>query len=113
MRKFAIPISLFAVILIIGGFMGFIKAQSLVSLIVSSVFGCILLISAVFIYKDKLPGLYTATFSILVLHLFFLYRFFKTFKLMPAGLMVLLTTLLGAPLLSYLTKKVKESVYQR
>lgn len=113
MKKFAIPIYLFAAILMAGGIFGFIKAHSIMSLLMSMVFGLALLICGALIHKEKLPALYTATFSIIFLHLFFLYRFFKTFKLMPAGLMVLLTTALGAPLLGYLTRRIKETVYQK
>lgn len=113
MKKFAIPIYLFAAILMTGGVYGFIKANSIMSLVMSMTFGLVLLICGALIQKEKLPALYTAAFSMLFLHLFFLFRFFKTFKLMPAGLMVLLTTALGAPLLAYLTKRIKETVYQK
>jgi uncharacterized membrane protein (UPF0136 family) len=113
MKKFAIPIYAFAVILIVGGVFGFVKANSIMSLVMSMFFGLVLLICGFLVNKEKLPALYVTTFSVIILHLFFLYRFFKAFKLMPAGLMVLLTTALGAPLLAYLTKRVKETVYQK
>ena len=109
MKKFAIPVALFAAIVLSGGFYGFIKAHSVPSLVMSSISGLILLICSYLISKEKLAALYSATFVVVILHLFFLYRFFKTFKLMPAGMLVLLSTALGAPLLSYLTKKVRES----
>lgn len=113
MKKFALPIALFALMVLAGGIVGFIKAQSLPSLIMGLAFGVLLMVASYFVHKEKLSALYTATFSTIVLHLFFLYRFFKTFKLMPAGMMVLLSTALGAPLLSYLTKRIKETVYQK
>jgi len=111
MKNFTWPIGAFAFLLIFGGFFGFIKAHSIISLIISSIFGLTLLLCALFIHKEKIPALYIATSCICFLHLFFLYRFFKTFKLMPAGMFVLLTTALGAPLLHYLTNKIKEKSY--
>jgi uncharacterized membrane protein (UPF0136 family) len=113
MKKFALPITLFALMVLAGGIMGFMKAQSLPSLIMGLTFGVLLIAASYFVHKEKLYALYTATFSTIALHLFFLYRFFKTFKLMPSGIMVLLSTALGAALLSYLTKRVKETVYQK
>lgn len=113
MKKFMLPVFIFALTIILGGVYGFFKAHSLASLIMSLSFGAVLIGSAYFIGKEKISALYIAAFSTLFLHLFFLYRFFKTFKLMPAGMMVLLSTLLGAFILSYLTKRVKETVYQK
>lgn len=113
MKKFAIPVSIFALLVLGGGCYGFFKAHSMASLIMSLIFGVVLLCSSYGIRKEVLPSLYVAAFTTLALHLFFLYRFFKTFKLMPAGMMVLLSTALGAPLLAYLTKRIKETVYQK
>jgi len=111
MKRFTFPMALFAVLVLFGGLYGFLKAHSLPSLVVSSVAGVSLLTCCYLIYKEKLAALYSGTFIVVALHLFFLYRFFKTFKLMPAGIMVLMSTALGAPLLSYLTKKIRESAY--
>lgn len=111
MKNFTWPIGAFALLLIFGGFYGFIKAHSVMSLVISSIFGLSLLLCTLLIHKEKIPALYIATSCVCFLHIFFLYRFFKTFKFMPAGLFVLLTTALGAPLLSYLTKRIKEKSY--
>jgi uncharacterized membrane protein (UPF0136 family) len=111
MKNFTWPIGAFALLLILGGFYGFIKAHSIISLAISSFFGLILLLCTLLIYKEKIPALYVATACICFLHVFFLYRFFKKFKLMPAGLFVLITTALGAPLLYYLTNRIKEKSY--
>ncbi|MBM3191873.1 MAG: hypothetical protein FJZ63_04395 [Chlamydiae bacterium] len=108
MKKFSWPLGLFAILLLSGGFYGFVKAHSTLSLAVSSCFGILFLVCSYGVHKEKIQALYVAAGSICSLNLFFLYRFLKTFKFMPAGLFVILTTLLGIPLFSYLTNRIKE-----
>jgi uncharacterized membrane protein (UPF0136 family) len=109
MKKFIPFIVLFSLLVLAGGVIGYIKSSSLVSLLVALCFTILLLGCSVGIYKEKIYALYLTTSIVLVLHGFFLIRFLKSYKLMPAGFMVLLTTCLGAPLLSYLTKKIKHT----
>ena len=112
MRKFVVPVFTFAVIVVTGGVYGFVKAHSIASLVMGASFGAVLCLCSLLIRQERLAALYVATSCVVILHLFFLYRFLKNFKLMPAGIMVLLSTALGAPLLAYLTKRIKETVYQ-
>jgi uncharacterized membrane protein (UPF0136 family) len=112
MKIFSALIALFALILLSGGFMGYIKAGSLPSLTVSLIASTILFFSSYYIFFEKIQAFYLATFVIFSLHVFFVLRFLKTFSMMPAGLMVLLTTALGAPMFYYLTQRVKEKVYE-
>jgi uncharacterized membrane protein (UPF0136 family) len=109
MKKFTPFIVLFALLVLAGGVIGFIKSSSLISLVAAVCFAILLLVCSFGIYKEKIYALYLTTCIVLVLHGFFLIRFLKSYKLMPAGFMVLLTTSLGAPLLSYLTKKIKHT----
>jgi uncharacterized membrane protein (UPF0136 family) len=111
MRVFSFCIIGFALILLSGGVMGYIKASSLPSLMVSSSAATILFFSSYYIYFEKMQAFILATVVVCSLHVFFVFRFLKTFSLMPAGLMVLLTTALGAPMFYYLTLRVKQKVY--
>ena len=111
MKIFSIFIVLFALMLLTGGVIGYVKAGSLPSLTVSSIAASILLFNSYYIYFEKIKAFYLSTFVVFSLHVFFVVRFLKTFSMMPAGLMVLLTTLLGAPMFYFLTLRVKEKVY--
>lgn len=108
MKIFSYTIGAFSFIVLFGGLYGYFKAASVPSLMMSSVFFLILFIASFYIHQGKIKALYLSATSVFALHLFFLMRFLKTMKIMPAGFMVLLTASLGIPLFYYLTKKVKE-----
>ena len=90
MDKFSKLVSLiYGVMLILGGVMGFLKAHSKVSLITGVVSGLIVLLGC----KVKSPSSYLYISAIsLVLAGFFSYRFAHSHALMPAGLMLILST---------------------
>lgn len=112
MKIFSYCIGLFALALIAGGFMGYIKAASIPSLVVSLAAGLMLIACSIVIFQEKIQGLYIATCIVFALHVFFVLRFLKSFSMLPAGMMVLLTTVLGAPMFWYLTQRVKQKVYE-
>ncbi len=111
MKKYSLLISLFAAFLLCGGVMGFIKASSIASLVMSLCFSIGLFLSAYVGKLGKIWGLYFAAVQIVALNIFFLVRFTKSFAVFPAGVMCVATTLIGIPLLSYLTTKAKERKY--
>lgn len=111
MKKYSLLLSLFAAFLLCGGVMGYIKASSVASLIMSSIFSIILFICSFFASKNKLWGLYIAAVAVVFLNVFFLIRFLKSLAIFPAGAMTLATTLVGIPLLSFLTQKIREKKY--
>lgn len=113
MKFFSYAISAFSLLVLSGGVYGFLKASSVPSLVMSLVFFILLLIGSVQVYKGNIKALYLSAITVFALHLFFLMRFLKTLKLMPAGVMVLLTASLGIPLFYYLTKKVKSKAYDQ
>ena len=94
MRNFANTVLwIYIVLLVVGGLIGFLKAKSKVSIILSSVFAALLAVTAI-------PGFLDATFarklaSILMIALLvvFAVRLTKTKKFMPSGLMLVLTLL--------------------
>lgn len=81
----------YIVLLIVGGLIGFFKAKSKVSLIMSAAFAAALVLMAV-------PNFFDATFRrnavnvlMAVLLVVFAMRLAKTKKFMPAGLMLVVT----------------------
>ena len=81
--------NLYGLLLILGGVMGFLKAHSTMSLITGAISGLIVLLSCKM--KSKSSYLYVSAIS-LVLAGFFSYRFAHSHALMPAGLMLILST---------------------
>jgi len=78
---------LYLVVLLAGGVFGFVKAKSAVSLVTAVVFGALLALAA----GHVIPGAYTGDVILTALVGVFAWRFQKTKKLMPAGVMTLVT----------------------
>ena len=83
----------YIVLLLVGGLIGFLKAGSKVSLISSSVFAAVLVLTAV-------PGVFERKFALglsnvllATLLVVFAIRLAKTKKFMPSGMMLVLTIL--------------------
>jgi uncharacterized membrane protein (UPF0136 family) len=84
---------IYIVLLLVGGLIGFYKANSKISLITSAVFAALLILTAV-------PGIFERGFAqgltntiLTVLLVVFAIRLAKTRKFMPSGLMLVLTIL--------------------
>ena len=78
---------IYIVLLVVGGLIGFLKAKSQVSLIMSVGFAAVLsLCAAGIIFKD-----YVADILLAALLVVFAIRLAKTKKFMPAGLMLVVT----------------------
>ena len=84
---------IYAIILILGGIMGYIKAHSVISLLTGFISGVLVFISCKLGKNNpKAAYLYISSIS-LILAGFFSYRYSLTHTFMPAGLMVLLSTI--------------------
>ncbi len=77
---------IYIVLLFLGGLMGFLKAKSKASIIASSIFAAILILFAL----DILPFRYHFVVLIFLL-LFFGSRLLRSKKLMPNGVMTIIT----------------------
>lgn len=77
----------YLVLLLVGGVMGFVKGKSKISLIMSLVFGALIALSA----AGKLGPAWIGDLLLTLLVVVFAMRFQKTKKLMPAGVMTLVT----------------------
>mgnify|MGYP001794000504 CR=1 FL=1 len=82
--------SAYGTLAIIGGIIGYQSAGSKVSLISGTISGLFLLVGAYLQLQGQNLGLTLAVIITSVLIIVFAIRFFKTRKLMPAGLMVVL-----------------------
>jgi uncharacterized membrane protein (UPF0136 family) len=81
----------YAITIIAGGTMGYIKAGSTISLVLGSVSGLFLLSTMIATWKGKMIGLYSAIFYAGILDAFFTYRLVKTQQFMPSGIMCILS----------------------
>ncbi len=85
-----IAASLYGILSIIGGIIGYKSAGSKVSLISGTISGLLLLVAAYVQLQGQTWGLTLAVIITSLLVIVFAIRLVKTRKLMPAGLMVVL-----------------------
>ena len=78
---------IYIILLVIGGLIGFLKAKSKVSLIMSAAFAAALSLCA----ADIIFKAYVADILLAALLVVFALRLVKTRKFMPAGLMLVIT----------------------
>jgi uncharacterized membrane protein (UPF0136 family) len=87
MQKKSVVIALYAALVLVGGIMGYIKAESMISLMAGSFTALLLFICSYLIWRGNQVAYKIATGIVTCLLAFFGYRFFGSFKFMPAGLM--------------------------
>jgi uncharacterized membrane protein (UPF0136 family) len=79
----------YALLILLGGFIGHLKAGSSASLVSGITFGAALLFCAYAIAKGKILAQYAALLLTFFLDGFFTFRFAKTLHFVPAGMMSL------------------------
>lgn len=94
MKEKAIVIGCYAVLIFIGGIIGYFVANSLISLIISSVIAGMLAICSGLILKGNMPAYHAATLITALLLAFFTYRFALTYKIAPSGIMAFISGIL-------------------
>jgi len=82
---------LYGVVVLVGGLIGYLKTDSLASVIMGAIFGITLCGCALATSKGIKKGYCIASGATAILFLFFGYRFFLTYKFMPAGFMCLIS----------------------
>lgn len=87
MKQKSYLIGFYSFLIFVGGMIGYIAAQSLISLIVSSLFALALSACSFFVGKGYRIAYDIAIGIIFTLLTFFVYRFALTSKLMPGGIM--------------------------
>src|SRR6266852_720377 len=83
----------FGVLTIIGGVIGYVKANSVPSIIAGSITGILLLIAGYILPEHRAAGLVTALVVSLLLAAQFVPKLIRTGKVMPAGLMSILSVI--------------------
>jgi uncharacterized membrane protein (UPF0136 family) len=83
----------YAFLLMGGGMFGYYKAGSWPSLIMGCVAGILLIVSALNMFQKELLGYFAASGIAFGLAVFFTYRFMDSFKLIPTGMMALISFL--------------------
>lgn len=83
----------FGLLTIAGGIMGYAKAGSTISLISGSISGLLILIAAFLLRGNAVAGLVLGGLVSLLLIGYFLPAFIRTGKMMPAGMMAILSIL--------------------
>jgi uncharacterized membrane protein (UPF0136 family) len=95
----------FGLLTIAGGIVGYAKAGSVVSIIAGSVAGILLIVAALLLPGQRVAGLIMALIISLLLAAQFIPKFVRTGKVMPAGLMSLLSAIgIAVALFSWLKK---------
>jgi uncharacterized membrane protein (UPF0136 family) len=83
----------FGALTIIGGIVGYIKAGSVASIIAGSITGVLLLVAAFLLPEHRTIGLATALIVSLLLAAQFVPKFLRTGRVMPAGMMSVLSVI--------------------
>ncbi|MCP5491834.1 MAG: TMEM14 family protein [Chlamydiales bacterium] len=105
MRTSATILFLFGLTLILGGFMGWARAASYISLVMGCGLGITLVACGWIMLKGKAWALYTAMLITTGIAALFAYRFFKTQQMMPAGMILVMSLLTLSALLVGLQNK--------
>jgi uncharacterized membrane protein (UPF0136 family) len=84
---------IFGILTIAGGIIGYVKAGSVPSIIAGSVTGVLLLVAAFLLPQHRAVGLATAFIISLLLAGQFIPKFLRTGRLMPAGMMSVLSVI--------------------
>lgn len=92
-RSCGLIVLLYAILVFVGGFMGFTMKGSIPSLAIGSLFGLSIVLASVLILTYRKWGLYSAFALIFLLDAFFAYRYLTTHAFFPAGMMLILTSL--------------------
>ncbi len=84
---------IFGVLTIAGGIIGYVKAGSAPSIIAGSITGILLIVAAWLLPEHRAAGLVTALVISLLLAAQFVPKFIRTGKVMPAGMMSILSVI--------------------
>ena len=83
----------FGILTIAGGIIGYVKAASMPSLIAGGITGILLLVAAFLLPEHRAAGLATAFIVSLLLAAQFVPKFVRTGRVMPAGMMSILSVI--------------------
>ena len=84
---------IFGLLTIIGGIIGYVKAGSVASIIAGVITGVLLLVAAFLLPEHRVAGLAIALIISFLLAAQFVPKFFRTGRVMPAGMMSVLSVI--------------------
>ena len=84
---------IFGLLTIAGGIVGYVKAGSTASIIAGAITGVLLLVAAFLLSEHRVAGLATALIISVLLAGQFVPKFFRTGRIMPAGMMSVLSVI--------------------
>ena len=84
---------IFGILTIAGGVIGYVKAASVPSIIAGSITGILLLVAAFLLPEHRAAGLATAFIVSLLLAAQFIPKFLRTGRVMPAGMVSILSVI--------------------
>jgi uncharacterized membrane protein (UPF0136 family) len=84
---------IFGVLTVVGGVIGYVKAGSVASIVAGSITGVLLLVAAFLLPDHRAAGLATAFIISLLLAAQFVPKFIGTGRVMPAGMMSILSVI--------------------
>jgi uncharacterized membrane protein (UPF0136 family) len=93
MEAAKIYLIVFGVLTVAGGVVGYVKAGSVASIIAGSITGVLLLVAAFLLPEHRAIGLATAFIISLLLAAQFAPKFIRTGRVMPAGMMSILSVI--------------------
>ena len=105
MKFSGIIVIIYSILVLLGGLIGYLFANSLPSLISGTIFGAALFTCGLGILRSNLAAFITSIMLSGLLTLFFGYRFWLTEKLMPAGMMGIISGLIFILLISTRSKR--------
>ena len=83
----------FGLLTIAGGIMGYVKAGSVASIVAGAITGVLLLVAAFLLPEHRVAGLATALVISVLLAAQFAPKFLRTGKVMPAGMVSVLSVI--------------------
>ena len=84
---------IFGLLTIVGGILGYVKAGSTASIVAGAITGVLLLVAAFLLPEHRVAGLATALIISLLLAAQFAPKFLRTGRVMPAGMMSVLSVI--------------------
>lgn len=93
-------VTAYGLIVALGGLVGYLTAESLASLIAGSLFGALLFASGLGLCRSSIVAYFTGTILSLSLTVFFSIRYYHTQKMMPGGMMAIISALIFLMLLT-------------
>jgi uncharacterized membrane protein (UPF0136 family) len=84
---------IFGVLTVVGGIVGYVKAGSVASIVAGSITGVLLIVAAFLLPQHRAAGLATGFVISLLLAAQFVPKFIRTGRVMPAGMMSILSVI--------------------